>query len=80
MLPLLALPLRAAGCLTGQTARYTSNVVDYLYPEGAEAQARWGEISGVGRTHYCGAYWGYGFHEDGVRSGLRVAERFGRSP
>ena len=36
------------------------------------------EISGrERRTHYCGAYWGWGFHEDGVVSGLRVAERFG---
>jgi predicted NAD/FAD-binding protein len=44
---------------------------------GAQAQARVHEISGVGRTHFCGAYWGYGFHEDGVVSGLRVARRFG---
>lgn len=41
------------------------------------AQARWGEISGQHRTHYCGAYWFYGFHEDGVRSALRVAETLG---
>jgi hypothetical protein len=27
--------------------------------------------------HYCGAYWGYGFHEDGVQSAMRVCERFG---
>jgi predicted NAD/FAD-binding protein len=38
------------------------------------AQGRHGEISGVGRTHYCGAYWRYGFHEDGVVSGLRVVD------
>jgi predicted NAD/FAD-binding protein len=44
---------------------------------GARAQARLDEISGVGRTHFCGAYWGYGFHEDGVVSALRVARRFG---
>ena len=31
------------------------------------------EISGVNRTWYCGAYWSYGFHEDGVNSGLAVA-------
>ena len=31
------------------------------------------EISGHDRTHYCGAYWGWGFHEDGVVSGERVA-------
>lgn len=39
-----------------------------------QSQARWSEISGHNRTHFCGAYWSYGFHEDGVRSGLRVAE------
>ncbi|MGH2802839.1 MAG: NAD(P)/FAD-dependent oxidoreductase [Thermoleophilaceae bacterium] len=41
------------------------------------AQRRWREISGFRRTQYCGAYWGYGFHEDGVQSALRVCERFG---
>jgi predicted NAD/FAD-binding protein len=41
------------------------------------AQRRWGEVSGLRRTHYCGAYWGYGFHEDGVQSARRVCERFG---
>ena len=25
----------------------------------------------------CGAYWGYGFHEDGIDSGLRVCDAFG---
>ncbi|HVS14929.1 MAG TPA: FAD-dependent oxidoreductase [Thermoanaerobaculia bacterium] len=44
-------------------------------PEGVAAQERFAEISGLERrTHYCGAYWRYGFHEDGVWSGLRVAE------
>jgi uncharacterized protein len=43
------------------------------------AQLRWAEVSGVRRTHYCGAYWGYGFHEDGVQSGLRVCKSFGAS-
>jgi uncharacterized protein len=46
-------------------------------PEGISAQGRAAEISGQNRTHFCGAYWGWGFHEDGVVSALRVAERFG---
>lgn len=48
-------------------------------PESVAAQARHAEISGVRRTHYCGAYWAYGFHEDGVRSALKVAEYFDRT-
>jgi predicted NAD/FAD-binding protein len=42
-------------------------------PAGVAGQLRHGEISGVNRTYYCGAYWGFGFHEDGVKSGLAVA-------
>jgi predicted NAD/FAD-binding protein len=41
--------------------------------EAIRAQDRWSEISGRNRTHYCGAYWFYGFHEDGLNSALRVA-------
>jgi predicted NAD/FAD-binding protein len=47
-------------------------------PRAPEVQLRHGEISGLNRTHYCGAYWGYGFHEDGVKSGLKVARWFGK--
>jgi predicted NAD/FAD-binding protein len=45
--------------------------------EGVRAQARLAEISGQRRTHFCGAWSGFGFHEDGVRSALRVASAFG---
>ncbi|WP_404325526.1 FAD-dependent oxidoreductase [Cobetia sp. UIB-001] len=49
------------------------------------AKARFTQISGaqakaegaVGRTHFCGAWWRNGFHEDGVWSALRVAEALG---
>ncbi len=55
--------------------------ISYAHPvytaAGIEAQKRFAEVSGRGHVHFCGAYWGWGFHEDGVRSGLRVAERFG---
>jgi predicted NAD/FAD-binding protein len=43
------------------------------------SQNRHAEISGVNRTHYCGAYWHYGFHEDGVVSALNVCKGFGVS-
>ena len=41
--------------------------------ESFAAQDRHGEISGRHRVHYCGAYWGWGFHEDGAASGARAA-------
>ena len=57
-----------------QTIRYCHPVYT---PAGVAAQRRVAEISGRRRTHFCGAYWGWGFHEDGVVSALRVAEHFG---
>jgi predicted NAD/FAD-binding protein len=62
--------------------RFVLKRIPYAHPmytaDGAAAQRRVAEISGPeGRTHFCGAYWGWGFHEDGVTSALRVAESFG---
>ena len=55
----------------------------YAHPvftlEGMQAQKRHGDISGRMNTHFCGAYWFNGFHEDGVRSALRVTEALGVS-
>jgi predicted NAD/FAD-binding protein len=52
--------------------------IGYAHPvfteAGLAAQARRGEISPARRTRYCGAYWGWGFHEDGVVSGLKAVE------
>lgn len=45
--------------------------------EAPRYQARHHELIGKNRTSYCGAYWGFGFHEDGVRSALAVARAFG---
>jgi predicted NAD/FAD-binding protein len=48
-------------------------------PDSLAARKSHAEISGVNRTHYCGAYWGYGFHEDGVTSALEVCKKFGKT-
>lgn len=42
------------------------------------AQTRHQQLNGVNRTSFCGAYWGYGFHEDGVKSALTVCQTFGK--
>ena len=39
------------------------------------AQAKHEELTGANGTSYCGAYWGYGFHEDGVNSALAVCRK-----
>ena len=62
-------PGRVLRRITYQHPHYTSQAV--------AAQKRWQEINGVNRTYFCGAYWGYGFHEDGVVSALRVAKELG---
>lgn len=55
--------------------------LEYSHPlytrEAVAAQGRWAEISGRNHTHFCGAYWHYGFHEDGLNSALRVARALG---
>ncbi|WP_309043456.1 NAD(P)/FAD-dependent oxidoreductase [Marinobacter sediminicola] len=54
---------------------------NYAHPvftlDAVQAQERYTEIGNQNRTHYCGAYWFNGFHEDGVRSALRVTGDFG---
>jgi predicted NAD/FAD-binding protein len=34
------------------------------------------DLNGRDRTYFCGAYLGYGFHEDGLRAGVEVARHF----
>jgi predicted NAD/FAD-binding protein len=54
---------------------------DYAHPvftmDGIAAQQRHSEINNKNRSHFCGAYWFNGFHEDGVNSAIRVAKSFG---
>lgn len=54
---------------------------DYEHPvfnsPALQAQRRRHEIQGSHGRYFAGAYWGYGFHEDGVQSGLEVAEQIG---
>ncbi len=54
--------------------------VEYAHPvytrEAVAAQARQAQINGADRAYFCGAYWGHGFHEDGVVSALEALEHF----
>ncbi len=56
--------------------------VDYDHPVFTEAaisaQRELWSLQGKSRTWFCGAYFGFGFHEDGLQSGLAVAEQLGR--
>jgi predicted NAD/FAD-binding protein len=45
-----------------------------------KAQDRLSEIQGRDRLWFAGAHWGFGFHEDGLLSGLKVAAAFGVMP
>lgn len=59
----------------------TYAAIDYAHPQfdkaAIGAQGQLDRIQGVANTWYCGAWCGYGFHEDGLKAGLDVAERLG---
>ena len=54
--------------------------INYDHPlfslRSVEAQKNYGIISGVNRTGYAGAYWGNGFHEDGISSAYNAIKFF----
>ena len=56
----------------------------YAHPQfsvaSIKAQKKWSTINGTRKTWFCGAYWGSGFHEDGVTSGIRIAESIESTP
>jgi predicted NAD/FAD-binding protein len=82
---LQGLPLKETLCVTlnHTDAIDPGRIIKRMYydhplytPAGVAAQARHAEINGTHRTWFAGAYWGHGFHEDGVVSALRALEHF----
>ncbi len=61
--------------------RHCIKEIDYTHPqysfEAFQTQKDLPRLNGKNRTFFCGAYFGYGFHEDGVKSALNVGEKFG---
>ena len=73
--------------LNGENLIRDENVVasiDYAHPTFSvgrkSMQARHQELCGANATSFCGAYWGNGFHEDGVVSALRVTDAIEQQP
>lgn len=54
-----------------RTLHYAHPVHDH---GAVRAQQRWAELQGRRHTWFAGAYWGWGFHEDGIRSARRVVD------
>jgi predicted NAD/FAD-binding protein len=82
---LQGLPLKETLCVTlnHTDAIDPDRIIKRMYydhplytPAGVAAQARHAEVNGMHRTWFAGAYWGHGFHEDGVVSALRAIEHF----
>jgi predicted NAD/FAD-binding protein len=73
-------------CVTLNAARPIAEgsvirTLDYTHPlysfEAMDSQEALRRLNGQRNTFFCGAYMGYGFHEDGIKSGLDVAAHFG---
>lgn len=67
-------PASLAGTLILKTENYTHPIFDSA---AIEAQRLLWPMQGERNTWYCGAYFGAGFHEDGLQAGLAVAEDLG---
>ena len=86
---LQSLEIDTVWCVTlnGEDLIRDENVVasiDYAHPTFSVGrktmQARHQELCGANATSFCGAYWGNGFHEDGVVSALRVTKAIEQRP
>lgn len=55
--------------------------IQYMHPfynfDSVQTQSELHKLNGINRTYFCGSYFGYGFHEDAVKSGVQVARHFG---
>ncbi len=48
----------------------------YFNSNTLKLQKKLHSIQGIKRTWFCGSYFGYGFHEDGLKSAINILERF----
>ena len=68
--------LNADDLIAAEHVLYRTTYQHPVYTQNRQAaQARHSELINRHRTSFCGAYWGNGFHEDGVRSALAVSRR-----
>jgi predicted NAD/FAD-binding protein len=62
-------------------SRHVIKKIDYAHPvfgpSSLETQSHLSQAQGQRRTWFCGAWTGYGFHEDGLKSGMAVANALG---
>ena len=53
--------------------------IDFTHPfyniKTINAQKELSKLQGVNNSYFCGSYFGYGFHEDGLNSGINVANK-----
>ena len=69
--------------VTAPAAQHQLQKIEYAHPlfdnAAIKAQQRLAAIQGKNRAWFCGAWAGYGFHEDGLKSALKVVHQMGVS-
>ncbi|MCW8996349.1 MAG: FAD-dependent oxidoreductase [Psychromonas sp.] len=76
--PLFCISLNQSALIAPDKILQSFQYAHPVFNQGSiEAQARRNEICGKKHTHFAGAYWYNGFHEDGVKSAVDVCARFG---
>ena len=70
--------LNASESIPESTVINATTLTHPLYSfESMATQSKLGAMNGARNTWFCGSYFGYGFHEDAVRSAVHVAKGFG---